>query len=52
MIKVINAQPGIAVPLTEKDTKSFLMGNKNLLIHIGTVDAKGGTKRNSYSVLL
>jgi nitroimidazol reductase NimA-like FMN-containing flavoprotein (pyridoxamine 5'-phosphate oxidase superfamily) len=41
MIKVINAQPGIAVPLTEKDTKSFLTGNNNLLIHIGTVDAKG-----------
>jgi hypothetical protein len=34
MIKVINAQPGIAVPLTEKDTKSFLTGNNNLLIRV------------------
>jgi uncharacterized pyridoxamine 5'-phosphate oxidase family protein len=44
LMKVINAHPGVAVPLTEEDIESFLTGNKNLLMHIGTVDAKGEPK--------
>jgi nitroimidazol reductase NimA-like FMN-containing flavoprotein (pyridoxamine 5'-phosphate oxidase superfamily) len=41
MIKVINAHPGIATPLTEEDTKRFLANYKNLFMHIGILDRKG-----------
>jgi uncharacterized pyridoxamine 5'-phosphate oxidase family protein len=39
--KIINAHPGVATPLTEEGTKSFLAKNKNLFMHIGTLDEKG-----------
>jgi uncharacterized pyridoxamine 5'-phosphate oxidase family protein len=41
IVKVINAHPGIAAPLTVEDTKSFLAKNKNLFMHIGVLDEKG-----------
>ncbi|MGH9979028.1 MAG: pyridoxamine 5'-phosphate oxidase family protein [Nitrososphaeraceae archaeon] len=41
IIKIINAHPGVAAPLTEEDTKSFLAKNKHLFMHIGTLDEKG-----------
>jgi uncharacterized pyridoxamine 5'-phosphate oxidase family protein len=41
MIKVINAHPGIAAPLTVEGTRSFLAKNKNLFMHIGILDEKG-----------
>jgi uncharacterized pyridoxamine 5'-phosphate oxidase family protein len=41
IVKIINAHPGVAAPLTEEDTKIFLAKNKNLFMHIATLDGKG-----------
>jgi nitroimidazol reductase NimA-like FMN-containing flavoprotein (pyridoxamine 5'-phosphate oxidase superfamily) len=40
MVKVISAKDPLAGTMTEKESKDFLE-NKDLLIHIGTVDEKG-----------
>src|SRR5215207_8094106 len=40
MVKVLSANDPLAGPMTEKESKDFLE-NKELLIHIGTVDEKG-----------
>jgi general stress protein 26 len=40
MVKVLSAKDPLAGPMTEKESKDFLE-NKDLLIHIGTVDEKG-----------
>lgn len=40
MVKVLGAEDPLAGPMTEKESKDFLE-NKDLLIHIGTVDEKG-----------
>lgn len=40
MVKVISAEDPLAGALNEKESKDFLE-NKDLLIHIGTVDEKG-----------
>jgi nitroimidazol reductase NimA-like FMN-containing flavoprotein (pyridoxamine 5'-phosphate oxidase superfamily) len=40
MVKVLRANDPLAGPMTEKESKDFLE-NKDLLIHIGTVDEKG-----------
>jgi general stress protein 26 len=40
MVKVLRANDRLAGPMTEKESKDFLE-NKDLLIHIGTVDEKG-----------
>jgi general stress protein 26 len=39
-MKILNASPGFAIPLTENEIKSFL-ANSKLNIHIGTLDDKG-----------
>jgi general stress protein 26 len=40
MVKVLSAKDPLAGPMTEKELKDFLE-NKDLIIHIGTVDEKG-----------
>jgi nitroimidazol reductase NimA-like FMN-containing flavoprotein (pyridoxamine 5'-phosphate oxidase superfamily) len=40
MVKVLSAKDPLAGPMTEKESKDFLE-NKDLTIHIGTVDEKG-----------
>jgi hypothetical protein len=37
IVKIINAHPGVAAPLTEEDTKIFLAKNKNLFMHIASI---------------
>ena len=40
MLKILDANPGYGVPLTERETKDFLT-TKVLNVHLGTVDEKG-----------
>jgi nitroimidazol reductase NimA-like FMN-containing flavoprotein (pyridoxamine 5'-phosphate oxidase superfamily) len=40
MVKVLSAKDPLTGPMTEKESKDFLE-NKDLIIHIGTVDEKG-----------
>jgi len=39
-MRILNANPGFATPLTEDEIRKFL-GNSKLNIHIGTIDCKG-----------
>ncbi|OLD41661.1 MAG: hypothetical protein AUI60_00915 [Thaumarchaeota archaeon 13_1_40CM_2_39_4] len=39
-MRILNANPGFATPLTEDEIRKFL-GNSKLIIHIGTIDSKG-----------
>jgi general stress protein 26 len=42
MMKIINAFPGVGEPMTEEETKNFIVdANNNLLIRIGIIDEKG-----------
>lgn len=41
-MKIINAHSALSEAMTEDETKNFLANNnKNLLMHIGTIDEKG-----------
>ena len=39
-MRILNANPGFATPLSEEEIRNFL-GNSKLNIHIGTIDRKG-----------